>query len=58
MLMFAMAFAMQYGIGLILDLWPAVNGVYPAQAYQTAFAIMLGLDVLSVIWLFTPRRSS
>jgi MFS family permease len=58
MLMFIMAFAMQYGIGLILDLWPAVNGVYPAQAYQTAFAIMLGLDVLSVIWLFMPRRWS
>lgn len=57
MLMFGMAFAMQYGIGIVLDLWPrGANGAFPAAAYQTAFAIMLALDVLSVIWLFMPRR--
>jgi predicted MFS family arabinose efflux permease len=58
MLMFAIAFAMQYGIGIVLDLWPrAANGAYPAAGYQTAFIIILALEALSFVWLLTPRRS-
>jgi predicted MFS family arabinose efflux permease len=59
MLMFSAAFGWQYGIGIVLDFWPrGANGAFPAAAYQTAFAIVLAVNVLSVIWLFMPRRRS
>jgi len=58
MLMFGMAFAWQYGIGIVLDFWPrGANGAFPPIAYQTALGIVLAVNVLSVIWLLMPRRS-
>ena len=50
---FLAAFAGQWGIGAIIDLWsPLDGGLYQPQAYQAAFALMLGLQVISAIWFF------
>jgi MFS family permease len=48
---FTTAFAVQYLIGAIIDLWPATpDGGYPAQAYQVSLGLFLGLQVLALIW--------
>jgi predicted MFS family arabinose efflux permease len=48
---FTTAFAVQYLIGAIIDLWPATaSGGYPPQAYQASLGLFLGLQVLALIW--------
>ena len=59
MLMFAAAFAVQSGIGAILDLWNRnAAGTFPHQAYTVAFAVPLALQAVTFIWLVWPRRRS
>ena len=56
LLMFLCAFAAQYGIGAIIDLYPRTpNGGYPPEAYQTAFAIVLALQGATLIWFLANR---
>ncbi len=50
LLLFSSAFASQYVMGLIIDLFPAVDGAYDARAYHTAFAVFLGLQILALGW--------
>lgn len=50
------AFAVQVGIGLIVQLWPADAGRYPPIAYQTALAINLALQVGALLWFVRPER--
>ncbi len=38
--MFLCAFGVQIGTGMLLKLYPAVDGRYPAEGYATAFAIL------------------
>jgi len=57
LLMFSSAFLLQYGMGEIIAQWQRdANGAYPATAYSTAFAVALGLQVVTYIWLILPRR--
>lgn len=50
------AFAVQIGIGVIVDFWPGEAGRHPPVAYQTAFAINLVLQVVALLWFVRPRR--
>lgn len=50
------AFAVQIGVGFIIDLWPAEEGRHPAIAYQTAFAIILALQAIAFLWFVRPTR--
>jgi MFS family permease len=56
LLIFVVAFVMQWGMGAIIDTWPAVDGQYPEAAYQVALACCLGLQIPGfLIWLsFKP----
>jgi predicted MFS family arabinose efflux permease len=62
LLVFMAAFSAQWGIGAIINMWPGTaGGGYAAPGYQAAFAMMLLLQVLSVLWfilasLFQYRR--
>lgn len=47
---FGWAFIVQYGIGLVVQQWPAQEGHYPTAAYQTAFGIVLALQILALGW--------
>jgi len=56
-LVFAMAFVYQWGIGWIIELWPAgANGGYPKAAYIWAFIAVTATQVLAFIWFIWPRR--
>ncbi|MGE0152518.1 MAG: MFS transporter [Reyranellaceae bacterium] len=57
MLMFAAAFALQYGMGEIISLWQrGPEGAYPAIAYSAAFAVALALQAVTYVWLILPQR--
>jgi sugar phosphate permease len=56
-LAFAGAFAAQWGIGAIIELWPttAAAGYAPA-GFRAAFAVMLSLQLVALGWFFVFRR--
>jgi predicted MFS family arabinose efflux permease len=57
LLVFACAWALQWGIGAVLDLFPgpAEGSVDPA-GYHWAFGTVLALQILAVIWYLRPNR--
>ncbi|WP_456707729.1 hypothetical protein [Bradyrhizobium sp. USDA 4452] len=51
---FGLAFAAQYGVGLIVGHWSPQDGHYPVIAYQTAFGLCLALQVIALVWFAVP----
>jgi MFS family permease len=52
-LMFGLGFLLQWCIGLVVNLFPAgAVGRYAPQGYETAFAIMAGIQVIIIAWTF------
>jgi len=52
LLVFISAFAFQWGSGVIIGLWPkTAMGNYAPEGYQAAFGVILGLQVLGLLWL-------
>ncbi len=57
LLMFGFAFFVQYAVGWIIDFYPqTAGGGYAPEGYRTAFGIVLGLQLLSVVWFGVNRR--
>ena len=57
LLVFSSAFAVQWGIGEVINLWPAAaDGGYAAPGYRAAFSIALSLQVVALIWMVVARR--
>jgi predicted MFS family arabinose efflux permease len=54
LLHFGWAFAVQYGIGLIVNQWAPQDGHYPLDAYQTAFGFSLALQFAALLWFAVP----
>ncbi|MDE1936510.1 MAG: MFS transporter [Bradyrhizobium sp.] len=54
LLHFGWAFAVQYGIGLIVNQWTPQDGRYPIIAYQAAFGLSLALQAAALIWFGLP----
>jgi MFS family permease len=50
----AVAFAVQYTTGVVLQHWTPEAGHYPEIAYQTAFALNLALQIVAWIWFALP----
>jgi MFS family permease len=48
------AFVVQYMTGLVVQLWPPIDGHYPEVAYQAAFAFNIGLQIVAVVWFALP----
>lgn len=52
-LMFGLGFLLQWCIGLVVNLFPTgAVGRYAPQGYETAFAIMAGIQVIIIAWTF------
>jgi MFS family permease len=51
------AFVVQTGFGIIVQLWPGHAGQYPAIAYQTAFSLVIGLQIVGFVWFLLPHSS-
>lgn len=57
--LFATAFALQYGIGEIAALWPAgPQGGYPPAAHQAALVSVATLEAVALAWLLRPGRGA
>ena len=57
MMIFISAFILQWGIGIIIDFWPAVGvGRYDPAGHQVALISVIILEVLAFIWLLWPSR--
>ncbi|MCG6894753.1 MAG: MFS transporter [Desulfobacteraceae bacterium] len=51
LLVFIAAFVGQWAIGAIIELWPVgSDGSYALPGYQAGFAVMLGTQVLCLLW--------
>lgn len=58
LLVFAGAFAVQWGVGAIINRWePLSAGGYPAGAYQAAAAVVLALQISAIGWYAFYRRN-
>lgn len=57
LLVFVAAFAAQWGIGAIINLWPlSAGGGYAPAGYRTAFALLGGLQLLTIAWYWLAGR--
>jgi len=51
LLVFVSAFSVQWGIGAVINMWPGTaGGGYAPPGYQAAFAMMLSLQLLAMLW--------
>jgi MFS family permease len=58
LLLFLTAFAVQYAIGAIIDLFPpTASGGYSPEGYRWSFGVFLALQLLALIWYLAGRRS-
>jgi hypothetical protein len=56
---FGGTFLVQYLIGVVIDLFPPLAaGGYAPLAYQTAFAIFVGLGFVSLLWYLPTTYSA
>jgi type IV secretory pathway TrbF-like protein len=52
------AFALQAGIGVVIEQWARDDGHYPLAAYQCALSISVALQVASLAWYIRPEGSA
>ena len=51
------AFVLQSATSLIIEQWPAADGIYPADAHQAAMAVGLLLQLAALAWFALSTRS-
>ncbi|MDJ0723179.1 MAG: MFS transporter [Desulfobacterales bacterium] len=56
LLVFVVAFAAQWGIGAVIDLWPSTADGYAIPGYQAGFGVMLGLQAVALAWFLLAGR--
>ena len=57
LLMFGTAFAVQAAVGWVIDQYPRTStGGYHPDGYRVSFAIVLGLELLAILWYLAHRR--
>jgi len=56
LILFAFAFAAQWGLGAVIGQWPAAEGRYPSAAYSAAFAIPLILQCAAFALVLLEKK--
>jgi predicted MFS family arabinose efflux permease len=56
LLVFVAAFAAQWGVGALVDLWPPQDGRHPAAAYGAGFGVLVGAELAALAWLAVAQR--
>jgi hypothetical protein len=58
LLLFSAIFFVQWGIGGVIDLWPATAaGRYAPEGYRAAFGVMLCVQAVALGWFCVYRRA-
>lgn len=57
LLVFFAAFGVQWGVGVIIDMWPTIDGRFNPAGYTAAFGAVTIVQVAALIWfvVFRPR---
>ena len=50
LMVFVAAFAAQWGVGAVINLWPNTLTGYAHEGYRAGFGLLLALQVLAVLW--------
>lgn len=58
MLLFTLSFALQWGIGAVLKLYPVVDGRYSPAGYTAAFATLAACQLAAILWLLPMKSGS
>ena len=57
LLVFVIAFFMQWAIGAVIELWPlGPQGSYAIEGYRAGFAMVLVIEVVTLIWFFVAAK--
>jgi MFS family permease len=56
LLIFVMAFALQWGIGLIINHYKLPQGGYAAEGHRVALGVVLAIELVSFVWLIWPQK--
>lgn len=56
LLSFGMAFLLQWGIGGVLNMWPAAQGRYDAAGYYAAWLVLFAAQGLALTWMLLETR--
>lgn len=52
LIIFAVAFAVQWGLGAVINLWPRLEGGgWPGEAHQVALAVPALLNAAAILWM-------
>ncbi len=58
LLVFVAGFVFQWGVGVVIGLWPvAADGGYETAAYQAGFGAVLAIQVIAMLWLAFWRKA-
>jgi hypothetical protein len=57
-LVFTLAFFVQWGIGAIIERWPASEGQYHPDGFRAAFAACLLVQVMGYAWMLRGWRNA
>ena len=55
---FGTAFALQWGIGNVLNQWPIEEGRYAAAGYYAAWLTLLAAQGIALVWMLLQTRSA
>jgi len=50
---FVGSFLVQWGIGVVINLYPAGNGSYASEGYSVAFGTTTLLQAVALFWFFS-----
>jgi len=56
-MVFAWAFAVQWAIGAVINLWPLSAAGYDARGYRVAFAAAFAIALLAWLWMLLQTRA-
>lgn len=57
LLMFVVAFALQWGIGSIIATYPPAAGGYAPEGHRLALLVVVTMQVAALLWQLWPRRA-
>ena len=56
LMVFIVAFLLQWGIGAILEMWPATDNGYEPESYQAAIGVLVLLQATGLIWYLFSKK--
>ena len=58
LLVFLGAFIVQWGVGAVIEMWPATSSGYDPESYQAAIGVLVLLQAAGLIWYLISLKIS